>query len=139
MTRPVDDDLWVTGTSGPQLVGSRCRPCGTTMFPRQQSCPRCTASDTEDRLLPALGTLWSFTVQGFEPKRPYLGPSGADFAPYGVGYVQLGEEIIVESRLTESDPDRMRIGDPVELVLIPVHDDVVTFAFAPASEEGAAA
>ena len=125
MTRPVDDTLWV---EGPQLVGSRCRSCGTTVFPRQRSCPRCTLSDNEDRLLPTHGTLWSFTVQGFPPKAPYAGPF-----PYGVGYVQLGDEVIVEARLTESDPSRLRIGDPVELVIVPLNDDVTTFAFAPLS------
>ena len=128
MTRPVDDTLWV---EGPQLVGSRCRSCGTTVFPRQQSCPRCTLTDNEDRLLPSVGTLWSFTVQGFPPKPPYVGPTGADYVPYGVGYVQLGDEVIVEARLTESDPERLRIGDPVRLVVVPLSDEVSTFAFAP--------
>jgi uncharacterized OB-fold protein len=131
MTRPVDAGLWVACTSGPQLVGSRCRSCRTTVFPRQQSCPRCSGRDTEDHLLPSRGTLWSFTVQGFPPKAPYAGPVGDDFVPYGVGYVQLDDEVVVETRLTESDPDRMRIGDPVELVIVPAYDDVVTFAFAP--------
>jgi len=128
MTRPVDDTLW---TEGPQLIGSRCRSCGTTVFPRQQSCPRCTRTDNEDRRLPSRGTLWSFTVQGFPPKPPYAGASGADFVPYGVGYVQLGNEVVVEARLTESDPERLRIGDPVRLVVVPLNDELTTFAFAP--------
>jgi len=132
MTRPVDPDLWLACTAKPQLIGSGCRDCGTTVFPRQQSCPRCTSSDTEHRLLPSRGTLWSFTVQGFPPKAPYAGPVGDDFVPYGVGYVQLGDEVLVEARLTESDPARLRIGDPVELVVVPLNGDVVTFAFAPA-------
>ncbi len=49
--------------------------------------------------------------------------------------------MIVESRLTENDPDRLAIGMPVELVIVPFTTDddgteVVTFAFAPV-EEGA--
>jgi uncharacterized OB-fold protein len=131
MTRPVDSGLWVACTSRPQLVGSRCRRCGTTVFPRQPSCARCTASDNEDHLLPSRGTLWSFTVQGFPPKPPYAGPVGDAFVPYGVGYVQLGDEVVVEARLTESDPGRLRIGDPFELVVVPLNDEVSTFAFAP--------
>jgi uncharacterized protein len=137
MTRPVDAELWVACTSGPQLIGSRCRHCSTTVFPRQRSCPRCTGSDTEDRLLPSRGTLWSFTVQGFSPKAPYAGPAGDAFEPYGVGYVQLGDEVVVEGRLTVSDPESLRIGDPVRLVVVPLNDEVVTFAFAP--DTGAAA
>ena len=131
MTRPVDNGLWVACTSDPQLIGSRCRSCGTTVFPRQATCARCAASDNEDHLLPSHGTLWSFTVQGFPPKPPYAGPVGDAFVPYGVGYVQLGDEVLVEARLTESDPSRLRIGDPVELVVVPLNDEVSTFAFAP--------
>lgn len=132
MTRPVDSGLWLACTSNPQLIGSRCRSCATTVFPRQQSCPRCTAMDMEEHLLPSRGTLWSFTVQGFPPKLPYAGPTGEAFVPYGVGYVQLGDEVVVEARLTEADPANLRIGQPVELVVVPLNDDVMTFAFAPA-------
>ena len=47
--------------------------------------------------------------------------------------------MIVESRLTENDPDRLRIGMPVELVIVPFTTDdegreVVTFAFAPVAD-----
>ncbi len=90
--------------------------------------------DMADRVLPRRGTLWSFTVQGFRPKSPYAGP--ADFTPYGVGYVELPGAVIVEARLTENDPRRLRIGDPMELVLVPLRTDddgtqVLTYAFAP--------
>jgi uncharacterized OB-fold protein len=55
---------------------------------------------------------------------------------YGVGYIQLGEQVIVESRLTTSDPDELKIGMEMELVIIPFNKDddgneVVTYAFAP--------
>ncbi|WP_239395714.1 Zn-ribbon domain-containing OB-fold protein [Frankia sp. CiP3] len=133
-TRPVDDGLFVEGDDGPSLVASGCRSCGTTTFPRQRSCPRCARMDMADRVLPRRGTLWSFTVQGFRPKSPYADP--ADFTPYGVGYVELPGAVIVEARLTENDPRRLRIGDPMELVLVPLRTDddgtqVLTYAFAP--------
>jgi uncharacterized OB-fold protein len=85
--------------------------------------------------------LWSWTVQGFLPKSPpYAGKETAQtFVPYGVGYVQLQDDVIVESRLTENDPARLSIGMPVELVIIPFTTDdkgreVVTYAFAPVRE-----
>ena len=85
------------------------------------------------------GTLWSFTVQGFQPKEPYLGP--AEFEPYGVGYVELHGEVIVEALLTENDPSALSIGDAMDLVIVPftkdeAGNDVVTFAFRPAVGEG---
>ncbi len=133
-TRPVDDGLFVEGDDGPSLVASSCRACGTTTFPRQQSCPKCTRTDMADRLLPRRGTLWSFTVQGFRPKSPYAGPK--DFTPYGVGYVELPGAVIVEAILTGNDPQRLRIGDPMELVVVPFREDddgtqVLTYAFSP--------
>jgi uncharacterized OB-fold protein len=59
------------------------------------------------------------------------------FEPYGVGYVELPGEVRVEARLTESDPMRLAIGMPMELVLVPAPGagDVMTFAFRPVSEE----
>lgn len=131
MTALIDEGLFAKTDDGVALVGSTCHACGTTTFPRQSSCPRCPSEQMDDRVLPRQGTLWSWTVQRFEPKPPYRGPQ--PFEPYGVGYVDLGGLVLVESRLTESDPARLRIGDEVELVLVPLPTDdseVTTFAFA---------
>ena len=46
-------------------------------------------------------------MQAIEPKAPYRAPDGG-FAPYGVGYVDLGD-VIVESRLL-GDPAGFEIG-----------------------------
>jgi uncharacterized OB-fold protein len=83
--------------------------------------------------LPDRGTLWTWTVQAFEPKLPYRVPESG-FTPYGVGYVDLGE-VIVESRLA-GDSSGLEIGLPMRLVLLPVWPDgsggdVVTYAFEP--------
>lgn len=133
-SRPVAEDLYVEKGGSPVLVGSRCPHCATSTFPQQGGCPRCTRWDMTPHELPRTGTLWSYTVQGFAPKSPYQGPP--TFTPYGVGYVDLGD-VIVESRLTENDPARLRIGMPVVLVLEtlrtdPDGTDVLTFAFTPA-------
>jgi uncharacterized OB-fold protein len=86
----------------------------------------------EQHLLPRTGTLWSFTVQGFRPKEPYIGPE--DFEPYGVGYVDLHGHVIVEARLIEADVDILSIGAPMELKIVPFAIDVqgrelMTYAF----------
>ena len=54
----------------------------------------------------------------------------------GVGYVELPGEVRVEARLTEADPERLRIGMPMELVLIPAPagNGAVTYAFTPAED-----
>ena len=61
---PVADDLIAGTADEPQLIGSACRRCGTVTFPRQDSCPKCTAQDVEARHLSRHGTLWTWTVQG---------------------------------------------------------------------------
>lgn len=91
-----------------------------------------------EQVLSRIGTLWSYTVQGFRPKPPYNGP--AEFEPYGVGYVELPGEVMVETRLTENDPDVLEIGETMELVVVPYRrddegNDVVTFAFERASRK----
>jgi uncharacterized protein len=136
-TRDVADDLFVEQDGSVHLVGSRCSHCDTTTFPQQQSCPSCMRWEMVRAELPNTGTLWSFTVQGFRPKAPYVGPE--EFVPYGVGYVDLGGLILVETRLTENDPRRLRIGAPVKLVLEPFRTEpdgtvVRTFAFALSGE-----
>ena len=147
--RPVVAGLFTWPADEPQLIGSRFPESGVITFPRQASCPRTSSTVVEDVLLPRQGRLWSWTIQGFLPKSPpYAGKETPQtFEPYGVGYVQLdldGDDgiaggVIVESRLTENDPDCLAIGMPVELVIVPFTTDddgteVVTFAFAPVEE-----
>jgi uncharacterized OB-fold protein len=131
-TRLVDPALFASGTDV-RLRGSTCTGCTATTFPAEDSCPRCGCVAMTVVALPPAGTIWSFTVQHFEPKSPYRGDG--EFAPYGVGYVDLGA-VIVEARLVEADPASMRIGDQVALCLVPAFTDpdgtrVLTFAFGP--------
>jgi len=131
-TRLVDEALFVGADAN--LRGAACPACGTTTFPAQDSCPRCGGAEMAEVSLPRRGSLWSFTVQNFEPKTPYRGIG--EFEPYGVGYVDLGP-VVVESRLTVNDPAALTIGQQVEMRLIPAFEDedgtttVLTFAFAP--------
>lgn len=120
----------------PQLIGSRCGSCGATTFPVQQYCPKCSAADMSDVLLPRRGTLVAWTTQGFPPGPPYKGPTGKDFVPFGVGLVQLDDLIRVEGRLTENDPAKLQFGQEVELTMVPLVTDadgteIITFAFRP--------
>lgn len=138
---PVAEGVFTWPSEQPRLIGSRCRDCGALSFPHQSSCARCTSEDTEEALLERRGTLWTWTIQGFPPPSPpYLGPVALEaFEPFGVGYVEL-PGVKVETRLTSHDPARLRIGMPMEMVVVPIatRDDgteVVTYAFAPIEEE----
>jgi uncharacterized protein len=131
--KPIAEGLIGGSPDAPQLIGSRCRACGTITFPRQSSCQACMSVDVEEHLLARRGTLWTWTIQCFPPKSPPYAGSADDFEPYGVGYVELDGEVRVEALLTESDPERLAIGMEMELTLIPApgRSDAVTFAFKP--------
>jgi uncharacterized protein len=132
----VADGLLAGSREAPELVGSECRRCGIVAFPAQGSCAACTSSDVSERRLGRRGTLWTWTVQCFVPKSPPYAGAAEDFEPFGVGYVELPGELRVEARLTEADPARLRIGMPMELVLVPAPGDggALTYAFRPAEE-----
>jgi uncharacterized OB-fold protein len=139
--RFVDPDLiCLNGDGESALRGSRCDRCAAITFPTQSSCPRCAATEMSIHPLPRHGVLWTYTIQRFRPKTPYDGP--ADFEAYPVGYVNLADEVLVESRLS-APPDRApRIGEEMELVFSPYTrgadgDTVRTFAFRAVAEDGA--
>ncbi len=131
------DNVFTWPADEPRLIGGRCADCSAITFPRQPGCPRCGAPEQQEHLLARRGTLWTFTTQGFLPKEPYAGGETAEtFAPFGVGMVELDGEVRVEGRLTEADPQRLRIGMEMELTVVPFRTDadgseVMTYAFRP--------
>lgn len=138
--RPIAEGLF-TWPDDPRLIASSCERCGTTTFPAQGSCPRCTATDMREVKLARRGKLWTWTIQGFQPKSPYLAEDG-EFQPYGVGYIELAAEaegaspVLVEARLSVADAELLRIGDEMELSIVPFRQaedgtPLLTFEFHP--------
>jgi len=137
---PVAEGVFTWPSDTPRLIAARCTECDNHMFPMQDDCPRCSGASTEQVELSPTGTLWTWTVQNYPPKSPpYAGNvDPATFEPYGVGYIDIDGKVRVESRLTVSEPADLEIGMKLELVIDPLYvnddgDEVVTFAFAPAS------
>jgi len=114
----------MTAGPTPQLVGGRDRLSGRITFPLPADETRFEAI-----LLPSEGHIWTWTVQRFRPKSPpYVGPEA--FEPFAIAYVQLGELIIVETRLTGFAFDTLKVGLPCRLVGEALGGRL-TFAFAP--------
>lgn len=63
--------------------------------------------------LPRAGRLWTWTVQTFAPRPPFVEPV-AGFEPFCLGYVDLGD-VIVETRL-DARPEELETGADMELV-----------------------
>jgi uncharacterized protein len=139
---PVADGLFTWPSGEPRLIGAQCVACGLVGFPAGLPCQRCGGAEATEKLLSDRGTLWTFTTQNFRPPSPpYDGADTAEtFQPYALGYVELPGEVMVEARLTEPDPARLAIGQPVRLAIVPYSvtadgTEVMTFAFAPEARE----
>ena len=114
-------------------MGGRCPYCTRVVFPHRERCPGCAHEGVEAVSLPSEGTLWSYTVQGFQPPSPpFNRAEAAEFEPYGVGYVELPGWLRVETRLL-ADPGELRIGMPLRLVPLEI-DGEQLFAFAPVAD-----
>ena len=110
--------------NGARLLGSRCAGCWTCFFPRSAACrnPRCSDKRIADVELSPRGTLWSYTVQYYKPPPPAR--LDEPFIPYGIGLVDLPEDIRIMAMISSDDPESLRIGQQMELVIETLyHDD----------------
>jgi uncharacterized OB-fold protein len=131
MRRYVAQRLIAESADGPRLLAGRRRD-GRWVFPFPEGPD---ADSLELAQLPPCGALWSFTVQRFQPKAPFI-PAAAGFTPYAVGYVELPGALIVESRLAVDDFSVLCIGMQMQVTVQPVFLDangepIHTYAFAP--------
>jgi uncharacterized OB-fold protein len=115
------------------LLGSKCSNCGSTLFPRADSCTYCATEDPAPVELSRHGTLWSWTAVTAPP------PGYQGEVPFGIGIVELPEGVRVITRLTESDPAALQAGQSMECRVVTLHadaegNDVVTYAFAPVAD-----
>jgi uncharacterized OB-fold protein len=135
---PVADDLFTWPSARPALIAGRSSD-GRLVFPyRRDRLVGGIREQLERVELPRRGTLWTFTSQQFRPPAPpYAGNDTAEtFEPFTVGYVDLPGALRVEARLTEPDPEKLTIGQEMELRIVPFGRDAdgnetMIYAFAP--------
>jgi uncharacterized OB-fold protein len=102
----------------PYLIGSRCRICGYTCFPRKFVCVRCRRDDTMEKIeLGPYAILETFTVMRVGP--PDFPP------PYIMGYVKMKEGPMVFTLITgcEARDDALDLGEEMEMVIEKVKED----------------
>lgn len=132
-TRAVHDGLFRLDADGSvRLLGGYSPSSGKHHFPVLPACPYTGADDVEPVELSNHGTLWGWTAVTAAP------PGYDGVVPFGFGVVELPEGLRVITRITESDPARLEFGQPMRLVVAPLHTDddgteVVTYAFEPTS------
>jgi uncharacterized OB-fold protein len=114
------------------LVGSRCPDCDSYFYPRRAICLNCGRQGLDDTTLSDRGKVWTYTIARQTP------PGSLIEAPYAIAQVQLPEKVMVQTVLTGCDPESVRIGLDVEMVIEKVKEDadgndVCAFKFRPVS------
>jgi uncharacterized OB-fold protein len=110
----------------PQLLGTRCRACESTFFPREEAfCrnPACSGSEFDEVALSRRGRLWSFTNNCYAPPPPYV--SSDPFVPYAMAAVELAEEkmVVLGQVVPGVDVAELEAGMEMELVLGTLFED----------------
>lgn len=110
----------------PHLIGSKCPPCGTYVFPpRENNCPNpaCANDKLESVALSRRGKLWSYTENRYAPPQPYQSPD--HFEPFAVAAVELADEgLIVLGKVVEGTlAADLKIGMEMELTTMPLFTD----------------
>ena len=112
------------------LVGSKCRMCGETFFPKRHHCARCTSADVDEIRLGRKGSIFTYTISRATP------PGSIMKAPYGIAQIQLPEGTMITAVLAECNLETLSIGQEAELVVEKVKEDeagndVMSFKFKP--------
>ena len=80
--KPIADNLFTWPSDSPKLIGSKDTETGRYFFPAKNS------NHHEKVELSNKGKLWTWTVQRFLPKTPYIEQvAPEDFKPYAVGSI----------------------------------------------------
>src|SRR4051794_10229757 len=143
MTRtrvPAVEGWFTMDEAAPALVGARGVESGSYFFPKALAVSANPAAPFEEREEVALsrrGRFWSNTTTHYHPPPPYVAPD--PFVPYTVVAVELEEErmVVLGPLATGADPEQLRVGMEVELVLGPLYADAdheyVIWQWAPVS------
>ena len=97
------------------LLGTRCRSCDERFFIERSICENCQSQDLETISLSRNGKLYAFTVMYYPAPPPYQPPE--PFEPYGVGWIELPDGLVLCSLLTENDPAKLLVGMEMELAI----------------------
>jgi len=103
-----------------ELVIQRCADCSHWAHPPRWVCPNCQSFNLRGQTASGRGSLYAWSVQhmkgvpGFSP-------------PYTVAVVELAEQpgLITIGNIRGVDPDRLRIGMPLEVEYEVLSDEVV--------------
>ena len=135
---PVRPGLFTTSASTdgkPRLIGGKCPACKEVSFPNRDICPNCQHESLQEILLSRNGKIYSYSIVMQQPRPYYKGP-----VPYALGFVELPDEVRIETLFTDCDTDNLEVGMEVELVIDHLYEDdtgkkLITYKFRPVGEQ----
>jgi uncharacterized OB-fold protein len=112
----------------PRLTGTHCSDCGKYSFPFRPICVFCHSRQVQKTFLSVRGKLHSFTI--CRVPVPNMTP------PYAMGYIDLPEEVMIFSQLTQWEEKELKIGLEMEMVQEKLNTDkegneIYTYKFRP--------
>lgn len=99
------------------LVGEVCEHCGSKIFPPRDVCPECAEEAKTPYQFSGKGEIYSFTTV-FDAPHGY-----EEQAPYTVAIVKLEEGPLVTAQITDTDNNKVEIGQKVEMITRRLRED----------------
>ncbi|QMU74521.1 protein dehydratase [Streptacidiphilus sp. PB12-B1b] len=118
------------GVAAGELRFQRCDDCGAARFPWLPGCNACGSARWTAEAASGAGTVYSSVVV----HHPL--PAAFD-RPYAVALVELAEGVRIVSNVVGIQPQRVRIGLPVELVFERCDDELTLPMFRPSTRPSA--
>ena len=111
---PLQEGMWTVKDGQIYLLGSVCEDCGELYFPPKEVdvCSHCQGRKLKTVELSRQGVIESFSVV-------YQPPAGGFYkgeVPFIYGLIEFPEGIIIPGHVL-ADPENVKIGDKVEVVL----------------------
>lgn len=118
---PVVEGLFDDLDGDVALIGSKCESCETYYFP-QSFCsnPACDSTATSDARIGRKGTIYSYTIQMYQPPDLFI---MNPWEPYAIGLVEIPEGLRILAMLSGFDLAAIEIGSEVGLITEPLGRD----------------
>jgi len=99
------------------LMGTKCKTCGTVYFPARNVCANCRRKgEIEPYKLSGKGKIYTYSLISAPPKEFELG------APYVIGIIELEEGAKITAQI-DDEIENIEIGMPVEATFRRISED----------------
>ncbi len=114
--------FWRKQPSRYNLIGVQCSKCKALYFPPRELCKKCKSTKLTPYKFKGAGEVVTYTVIR-------VAPTGFEMlAPYALAIIQLEEGPRLTAQIADCDPEKVSIGDKVQLAFRRISEDGKTGA-----------